>query len=216
MRMASKLIENIQEAKKGKERKFNESLEVAFNLKDIDMADPKNRINEEIALPNGRGREIKVALFSSDEMRQKVKNADYLYSLEELNNFIDDKKAFKKLVNSIDFFVAESTMMGNIGKNLGIILGPRGKMPKPIPAGQDPTALIDNLKKSVRARSRDKKTFHVPIGVKSMDDQILLQNFNTVIKRIVSHMEKGKGNIASLYIKTTMGKAVNVNLGDIE
>ncbi len=214
--MASKLIENIQEAKKGKERKFNESLEVAFNLKDIDMADPKNRINEEIALPNGRGREIKVALFSSDEMRQKVKNADYLYSLEELNNFIDDKKAFKKLVNSIDFFVAESTMMGNIGKNLGIILGPRGKMPKPIPAGQDPTALIDNLKKSVRARSRDKKTFHVPIGVKSMDDQILLQNFNTVIKRIVSHMEKGKGNIASLYIKTTMGKAVNVNLGDIE
>ena len=216
MRMASKLIENIQEAKKGKERKFNESLEVAFNLKDIDMADPKNRINEEIALPNGRGREIKVALFSSDEMRQKVKDADYLYSLEELNNFIDDKKAFKKLVNSIDFFVAESTMMGNIGKNLGIILGPRGKMPKPIPAGQDPTALIDNLKKSVRARSRDKKTFHVPIGVKSMDDQILLQNFNTVIKRIVSHMEKGKGNIASLYIKTTMGKAVNVNLGDIE
>ena len=214
--MASKLIESIQEAKKGKERKFNESLEVAFNLKDIDMADPKNRINEEIVLPNGRGKEIKVALFSSDEMKQKVKNADYLYSLEDLNNFIDDKKAFKKLVNNIDFFVAEATMMGNIGKNLGIILGPRGKMPKPVPAGQDPTAMIDNLKKSVRARSRDKKTFHVPIGVKTMDDQTLLQNFNAVIKRIVSHMEKGKGNITSLYIKSTMGKAVNVNLGDIE
>ncbi|KJE48801.1 MULTISPECIES: 50S ribosomal protein L1 [Acidiplasma] len=214
--MAGGVIKSIQEAKQGKERKFKESLELAFNLKDVDMSDPKNRINEEIILPGGRGKDIKVALIASDEMRLKAQNADYKYSLEDLNNFIDDKKAFKKLVNKIDFFVAESTMMGSIGKSLGIILGPRGKMPKPVPPGQDPTQLIENLKKSVRARSRDKRTFHVPIGVKDMPDDVISQNLNAVVKRVISHLEKGKSNLASVYIKSTMGKAVNIDLGDIE
>ncbi len=214
--MANSIVNNIQEIKDSKKRKFEESIEVGVNLKDVDMADPKNRINEEIILPAGRGRDIKIALFASEEMRMKTKNADFLYSLEELNNFIDDKKAFKKIVKGIDFFVAESTMMGNIGKSLGIILGPRGKMPKPVPPGQDPTAIIENLKKSVRARSRDKITFHVPVGTRSMSNDDLYTNLNTVMKRIISHLDKGKGSISSAYIKSTMGKAIIINLGDIE
>ena len=149
-------------------------------------------------------------------MRLKAKNADFTYSLEDLNNFTDDKKSFKKVVKNIDFFVAESTLMGNIGKNLGIILGPRGKMPKPMAPGQDPTPFIENLKKSVRARSRDKITFHVPVGTRSMSDNDLYTNINTVMKRVISHLDKGKGNIASAYIKSTMGSAVEINVGDIE
>jgi large subunit ribosomal protein L1 len=214
--MDNSIIKNIKELKDLKKRNFEESIEVGINLKDVDMGDPKNRINEEIILPSGRGKEIKVAIIASEEMRQKAKNADNLYSVEDLNNFADDKKSFKKIVKNIDFFVAESTLMGNIGKNLGIILGPRGKMPKPLPPGQDPTPLIENLKKSVRARSRDKITFHIPIGTKSMTDEDLYKNLNTVIKRVISHLDKGKGNIASAYIKSTMSKAITINLGDIE
>ncbi|EQB74508.1 MAG: hypothetical protein AMDU4_FER2C00005G0006 [Ferroplasma sp. Type II] len=214
--MENSIIENIKELKKFKKRNFEESIEVGINLKDVDMADPKNRINEEIILPAGRGRDIKVAVIASEEMRQKAKNADFLYSIEDLNNFSDDKRSFKKVVKGIDFFVAESTIMGNVGKNLGIILGPRGKMPKPLPPGQDPTPLIENLKKSVRARSKDKVTFHVPVGTKSMKNEDLYTNLNTVMKRIISHLDKGKGNIASAYIKSTMSKAITINLGDIE
>jgi large subunit ribosomal protein L1 len=214
--MENSIIENIKELKEFKKRNFEESIEVGINLKDVDMADPKNRINEEIILPAGRGRDIKVAVIASEEMRQKAKNADFLYSIEDLNNFSDDKRAFKKVVKGIDFFVAESTIMGNVGKNLGIILGPRGKMPKPLPPGQDPTPLIENLKKSVRARSKDKVTFHVPVGTKSMKNEDLYTNLNTVMKRIISHLDKGKGNIASAYIKSTMSKAITINLGDIE
>ncbi len=195
--MENSIIENIKELKEFKKRNFEESIEVGINLKDVDMADPKNRINEEIILPAGRGRDIKVAVIASEEMRQKAKNADFLYSIEDLNNFSDDKRSFKKVVKGIDFFVAESTIMGNVGKNLGIILGPRGKMPKPLPPGQDPTPLIENLKKSVRARSKDKVTFHVPVGTKSMKNEDLYTNLNTVMKRIISHLDKGKGNIAS-------------------
>ena len=214
--MANSIVEDIKKIKESKKRKFEESIEIGINLKDVDMADPKNRINEEIILPAGRGKDIKVGIIASEEMRLKAKNADFTYSLEDLNNFTDDKKSFKKLVKNIDFFVAESTLMGNIGKNLGIILGPRGKMPKPMAPGQDPTPFIENLKKSVRARSRDKITFHVPVGTRSMSDNDLYTNINTVMKRVISHLDKGKGNIASAYIKSTMGSAVEINVGDIE
>jgi large subunit ribosomal protein L1 len=214
--MANSIVEDIKKIKESKKRKFEESIEIGINLKDVDMADPKNRINEEIILPAGRGKDIKVGIIASEEMRLKAKNADFTYSLEDLNNFTDDKKSFKKVVKNIDFFVAESTLMGNIGKNLGIILGPRGKMPKPMAPGQDPTPFIENLKKSVRARSRDKITFHVPVGTRSMSDNDLYTNINTVMKRVISHLDKGKGNIASAYIKSTMGSAVEINVGDIE
>ena len=214
--MANSIVEDIKKIKESKKRKFEESIEIGINLKDVDMADPKNRINEEIILPAGRGKDIKVGIIASEKMRLKAKNADFTYSLEDLNNFTDDKKSFKKVVKNIDFFVAESTLMGNIGKNLGIILGPRGKMPKPMAPGQDPTPFIENLKKSVRARSRDKITFHVPVGTRSMSDNDLYTNINTVMKRVISHLDKGKGNIASAYIKSTMGSAVEINVGDIE
>lgn len=214
--MANSIVEDIKKIKESKKRKFEESIEIGINLKDVDMTDPKNRINEEIILPAGRGKDIKVGIIASEEMRLKAKNADFTYSLEDLNNFADDKKSFKKVVKGIDFFVAESTLMGNIGKNLGIILGPRGKMPKPMAPGQDPTPFIENLKKSVRARSRDKITFHVPVGTRSMSDDDLYTNINTVMKRVISHLDKGKGNIASAYIKSTMGSAVEINVGDIE
>ncbi len=214
--MDNSITKNIEELKNSKKRNFIESFEVGINLKDVDMSDPKNRIAEEIILPNGRGKDIKVAIIASEEMRLKAKNADFSYSVEDLNNFADDKKAFKKIVKNIDFFVAESSLMASIGKSLGIILGPRGKMPKPVPPGQDPTALIDNLKKSIRIRSKDKKTFQAPFGTLAMNNDDLYSNLNTILKRVISRLDKGKGNISSAYIKSTMGKAIKINLGDIE
>jgi len=214
--MDNSITKNIEELKNSKKRNFIESFEVGINLKDVDMSDPKNRIAEEIILPNGRGKDIKVAIIASEEMRSKAKNADFSYSVEDLNNFAGDKKAFKKIVKNIDFFVAESSLMASIGKSLGIILGPRGKMPKPVPPGQDPTALIDNLKKSIRIRSKDKKTFQAPFGTLAMNNDDLYSNINTILKRVISRLDKGKGNISSAYIKSTMGKAIKINLGDIE
>lgn len=208
------LLTQIDQIKgSSKERKFKESIELAINMKEIDLSDPKNRINEEIPLPKGRGRELKVAVIGTEEMKGKSKDsADFLYGPEDLGKFADDKKAFKKLAGQIDYFIAESTLMANIGKSLGQVLGPRGKIPKPLPPGQDPSQLIGNLKRTVRARSRDKKTFHVPIGTKDMSSDELAENINAVVKRIVGKLEKGYGNIDSIYIKTTMGKPVKLSL----
>ncbi len=208
----------IKEAKKaGPDRKFLESLELSINLKGVDLSNPKNRINEEIVLPKGRGKELKVAVFGSEDMKEKAKNsADFIYGAEDLSRFADNKKVFKGLVNQIDFFIAEASLMTTIGKSLGQVLGPRGKVPKPLPPGQDPGPFINSLKKTVRARSRDKRTFHIPVGTRSMSDEDIATNVREVVKRITGKLEKGSGNIESIYIKTSMGKAVRIKEGDMQ
>ena len=215
--MTGKLEEKIKEAKSnGKERKFLESLELAINLKDLDLSNPKNRINDEVVLPKGRGREYKVAIFASEEMRQKVKaTIDISYGPEDLSKFADNKKDFKKIVNQVEYFIAESNLMATIGKSLGQVLGPRGKIPRPVPPGQDPSSMIGVLKRTVRVRTRDKKTFHVPVGTRAMPEEDVGANIREVFKRIIGKLEKGSSNIDSIYIKTTMGKAVKLDLGDL-
>ena len=215
--MSANLENKIKEAKSaGKERKFKESLELSVNLKDLDLSNPKNRINEEVVLPKGRGKEYKIAIFGSEEMRQKVKGIiDFSYGAEDLSKFADNKKAFKEVVNGVEYFVAESNLMASIGKSLGTVLGPRGKIPKPIPPGQDPTSTITLLKRTVRVRTRDKRTFHVPVGTREMSDGDIGANITEVVKRITSRLEKGTSNIESIYLKTTMGKAVKIPIGDV-
>lgn len=209
-----RIVEAVREAiKNSKERKFVESVDIAINLKDVDLKDPKKRINLEIALPHGRGKEIKVGVFASGETALKAKSsADIVIPPEEIDKIAENKRMAKKLANSIDFFLAETPLMAVVGKKLGQILGPRGKMPKPIPAGSDPTPIINLLKRSVVARSRDKKTFHVPVGSKNMDIEKIAENIEEVLKNIASKLERGFGNIESVYVKTTMGPAVRIDL----
>ncbi len=209
---------NIYEAVKkaiesSKERKFLESVELAINLKYIDLTDPKKRINEEIALPNGRGKKIKVAVFASGDLAYRAKNsADLIISPEEIDKLAEDKRRAKKLANSYDYFLAESALMTKIGKVLGVVLGPRGKMPKPLSPGSDPAPMINTLKRTVRARSRERRTFHVPVGTKAMKPEEITENIEEVLKKITAKLEKGMGNIDSIYVKTTMGPAVKVEV----
>lgn len=212
------LLKSIKEAKTAsKERKFTESVELAINLKDVDLSDPKNRINDEIPLPKGRGKPVKVAVIGSNELKDRTgDNADSVFGAEDLSQFADDKKNFKKVAGSLDFIVAESTLMPTIGKSLGQVLGPRGKMPRPIPPGQDPTPMITSLRRTVRVRTRDKRTFHVPVGTKDMKDEDLAENITAVMRRVISKLEKGSSSIGSVYVKTTMGRAVRLQTGDFE
>src|SRR5579862_5523290 len=102
-------------------REFPETVELSINLKDLDLTVPKNRLEDEVPLPNGRGRAVKVALLASAEMAQKVKGAaDLTVTPAQLDEIFKDKKATKKVVEDIDFFLAEAPLMPTIGKRLGV------------------------------------------------------------------------------------------------
>jgi len=202
----------VQKALEGaKKRNFTETVELAINLKDVDLTIPKNRIQEDIILPNGRGKAVKITVIGGGELALKAKDvADLVITPEELGAIADDKKQAKKIANSTTYFIAEAPLMAQVGKRLGTVLGPRGKMPKPIAPGADPAPMIDGLRKSVSIRTKDRKTFHAPVGSVDMDPEKIAENIDLVLKRVESHLEKGEHNIASAYVKTTMGPAERI------
>ena len=205
-------VEVVNEAlSKAPERKFPETVEISVNLKDLDLTVPKNRLEDEVPLPKGRGKPVKVAVFGSPELCQKMRGvADLVVATGELDDFAKDKKNVKKVVTEIDFFLAEAPLMPTIGKRLGVVLGPRGKMPRPVPPGSDPSNLVNALKRSIRIRSKGNRTFHAPVGTRGMKPEEIAQNVDAVLNRILGKLERGRTNIESVYVKTTMGPAVRL------
>jgi len=150
-------------------------------------------------------------LIGGDEMVTKAKSiVDRVISAEELATIAEDKKEAKRLAREFDYFIAEAPLMPLIGKRLGVVLGPRGKMPKPIPPGSDPKPMVDNLRRSVFVRSRDRSTFHAPVGNEKMSPEQIAENIDMVIRRVSAKLERGMMNIDSAYVKTSMGPAVRV------
>ena len=206
---------NIEKIKKALEsapkRGFLESVEIAINLKDVDLKQPKNKIQEQIILPKGRGKNTKVVVFGSGEFALKAKEvADLVIQPEEIDDLVKNKRSTKRMVNQHDFFIAETPLMPVIGKRMGIILGPRGKMPQPVPPQADPAPIVNSLRNKIRIRSKDRRTFHAPIGTIDMSVADLVVNYEEVMKRIEAHLDRGLMNIASVYIKTTMGPSLRM------
>ncbi|MCX6652463.1 MAG: 50S ribosomal protein L1 [Methanomassiliicoccales archaeon] len=196
---------------KSKKRNFVETVDISINLKDIDLSVPKNRIQDDVVLPHGRGRQIKVCVIGGNEMVAKAKTvADRVLTADELGKIADDKKLAKKMAAEFDYFIAEATLMPTIGKRLGIVLAPRGKMPKPIQPGADPRPIIETLRKTVSVRSKDHKTFHAPVGTADMTPEQIAENIDSILKRLTTKLERGQMNIGSVYVKTTMGPSERV------
>ncbi|MFN3383810.1 MAG: 50S ribosomal protein L1 [Archaeoglobaceae archaeon] len=207
------VVKAITEAiSKSKERKFTETVEIAVNLRNVDMKKPENRIDSIVLLPHGIGKPRKVGVFARGETLLKAKNAnaDLVLSPEDIDQLAKDKRKARKIANSIDFFIAEAPLMPEIGKKLGSVLGPRGKVPQPIPPLSDPKAVIDRLRNSVRVRTRDKMTFHAPIGSKKMKPEAIAENALEVLKIVENKYENPSLVLKSVFVKTTMGPAVRV------
>jgi large subunit ribosomal protein L1 len=207
----SKAIAKVRE--KSKRRNFLQSIDLAINLKDLDMNKPENRLNEELVLPAGRGKPVKVAVIGEEELALQAKKlADRVISKERLEELAKDKKVAKKLANEIDFFIAQTDLMPLVGRYIGPVLGPRGKMPKPIPPGVPLEPLVKRLKKTVMVRTKEKPVIHVPAGTEDMKDENLIENIEAILTFVERKLEKGLNNIKSVYLSTTMGPSVRVEV----
>ncbi|KXS42887.1 MAG: large subunit ribosomal protein L1 [Methanohalophilus sp. T328-1] len=194
------------------QRNFAESVDLAINLKNLDMSQPKYRVDEGIYLPNGLGKDLKIAVFAKGEVGLQAKEAgcDYVFTEEDINDLADDKSRARSIANECDFFIAEVQYMPLIGKTLGAILGPRGKMPVPLTPDKNVADMIKSSKNSIRIRSKDKLTFHVAVGRRDMDAERIAENIESIVNRVESVLDKGKQNLKSIYVTTTMGKSLRV------
>jgi large subunit ribosomal protein L1 len=193
-------------------RKFRETVDLAVNLRDLDLNDPSNRVDESIVLPAGTGQETRIVVFATGETALRAEEvADRVLGGDDLEELGDDDDAAKDLAGETDFFVAEADMMQDIGRYLGTVLGPRGKMPTPLQPDDDVVEVVNRMKNTVQLRSRDRRTFHTRVGAEDMTADEIAENIDVIVRRLEATLEKGPLNIDSMYVKTTMGPSVEVD-----
>jgi len=171
------------------------------------MAQPKNRIDETILLPHGTGRKVGIAVLGKGDITTQAREAgaDLIIGPEEIERLGGAPREARKIASTHRFFLADTSVMPQVGRFLGPRLGPRGRMPMPIPAGTDIRPIIERLRNSVKIRTKDKKTFHVKVGSTGMPPEQIAENIDTILRRVESILEQGSMNIRSVYVKTTMG-----------
>ena len=208
----SQILETISKARNtSKKRRFEQTFELAINLRELDMKRPENRINLRVQLPNGIGGQ-KVLVFAGGDLalRARRSGADEVIEPTELNELAKDKKAAKKRLKDFDIFISEAPLMPTVGRVAGPILGPRGKMPTPVPPQAPVDTVIERERRAIILRSRDKMFVHCMIGRENMTDEQVAQNIETVMQNLVGATKRGYGNIKNIYLKTTMGNSVRL------
>ncbi len=209
----AKILEAVKTAlEKAPKRKFSESIDITINLKNIDMAQPKNRIDETILLPNGTGENVGICVLGKGDIVTQAKDAkvNLILGPEEIERLGGAPREARKIAEQYRFFLAETGVMPQVGRFLGPRLGPRGRMPMPITGGTDIRPIVERLRNSVKIRTKDKTVFSTKVGSTAMKPEQVAENIETIVKRIESVLEQGPLNIRSIYVKTTMGPAVRL------
>lgn len=199
-------------------RKFVQSVDVIVNLQDLDFKKPEHQMDFFVVLPYTTGKKKNVAAFVDADMFDDAKtNCDFAIALHQFDNYSKDKKQIKKLAKKYDFFIAQSTIMNKIAATFGRTLGPKNKMPNPkagcvLAPKTNIKPLYDKLQKTVRILARNKPLVQVCIGKEDMPDNQLADNLLLIYDQLIHHLPKEKNNLKNMFIKTTMGKSVKVEV----
>ena len=188
-------------------RNFSQSAELTLILKDIDIKKGFS-INEVVNLPNKITKNSSVCVFASGDMGMRARKAqvDRVIEPEELDRLGTNKKDARKVVKGYDFFLADTTLMPRVGRSLGQFMGPKGKMPSPLPYGAPIENITERFRGSVRARAKNQLNVSAKIGDEKMEDDQLVNNALAVISAIEKKLPQGDKNIHNAIIKFTMSK----------
>jgi large subunit ribosomal protein L1 len=189
--------------------KFRESVDVAVNL-GIDARKSDQNVRGATVLPNGTGRDVRVAVFTQGANADKAKEAGAdIVGMEDLAEQV------KAGVMDFDVVIASPDAMRVVGQ-LGQILGPRGLMPNPKVGTVTPdvvTAIKNAKAGQVRYRNDKNGIIHTTIGKADFDDAKLQENLESLLEALKkAKPANAKGQyIKKISVSTTMGAGVAVN-----
>jgi large subunit ribosomal protein L1 len=201
--------EAISLIKQLKRAKFNESVEVHVRT-GLNVRHADEQLRGTIALPNGLGKDVKIAVFAQGEKVREAQEAG-----ADVVGGEDLAKQIQEGFDDFDVAIATPDMMPIVGR-LGRILGPAGKMPNP----KVGTVTMDVAKavqesKAGKVEYRTDRTaiVHLVIGKSDFDELRLLENYAAVIDELVrAKPSAAKGRyIRSVTFATTMGPGVKVD-----
>lgn len=208
MELKKELKKALEQLRKEKVRKFNQTVDLIINLQKFELK--KNQINLFINVPN-KIKDKKIAAF----LEVKNPKIDSI-TLTEFKEY-KDKSKLKKLVKKYDFFIAQASLMPKVATTFGRVLGPAGKMPSPqlgIMANPDDKSineLKEKAENSIKIRSKE-ASIKVPIGKQDMEDEKIIENIMIVYKSLLNALPKNKENIKNIEIKFTMSKPQKISI----
>jgi len=203
----TQLVEMIKAVKNDtKKRKFTQAFEIIITFKDIDVK-KGFAINEIVQLPKTSS-PAAVCVMATGDMSTKAKaaKADAVIGTEELDKFAANKRESRKFINKYDFFLADTKIMPVVGKVLGQLLGPRGKMPVPVPFDAPIESFLQRFRSSIKVRVRSSLSLACKFGDETMNDADLAINAHAIVSAVEKKLPNGEKNIKRIMIKTTMGK----------
>ncbi len=206
----AQLTDMIKEAKAtDKDRKFKQAIELIMNFKDIDVKKGFS-INETIQLPKQTSTPATVCVMASGDMGLKAKEAkaDKVIDTADLDKLGANKRESRKFINKYDFFLSDTKLMPTVGKVLGQLLGPRGKMPTPVPFDAPIGSFLERFRSSIRVKVKSSLSASCKIGDETMEDADLAANAYAVISAVEKKLPNGDRNIKRILVKTTMGKVI--------
>ncbi len=189
--------------------KFNESVEVHIRT-GLNVRHADEQLRGTIALPNGLGKEVKIAVFAQgDKAREAEEAGADIVGAEDLAARIQEG------FDDFDTAIATPDMMPIVGR-LGRILGPAGKMPNPRvgTVTQDVARAVQEAKAGkVEYRTDRTAIVHLVIGKKDFPERQLLENYAAVMDEIMrAKPSAAKGRyIRSVVFASTMGPGIKVD-----
>jgi large subunit ribosomal protein L1 len=209
------VLRAISEVKaKSEKRNFVQSIELIINLRDVDLKKTENRFQERLELPFLEEKKRKVCVIASGEMALKARRfgADLIIQRSELEALSGNKKKQRELARTYDFFISEAPLMPSVGRIMGAILGPRGKMPTPVSPSIDITEQIEKHRKMVLIRLRGQPIIQCQIGNENMSNDKIAENVQAILRGVEGKLKRGFKNVESIYLKSTMGSPVRIEI----
>ncbi len=208
MEFDEQLKKALEELRKSKERKFDQTVDLIVNLQKLDLK--RTNINVVVNIPH-KVKEKKIAGF----LEVENKNVDTI-TPNEFKKY-NDKKLLKKIVAKYDFFIAQASVMPKVASTFGRILGPAGKMPSPqlgIIMNADDKAIAElkqKINNSIKIKVKE-ASIKLPIGKQSMKDEDIIENIHSIYATLIKEFPRDKENIKNIELKFTMTKPVKIKV----
>ncbi|NCN98817.1 hypothetical protein COU62_03595 [Candidatus Pacearchaeota archaeon CG10_big_fil_rev_8_21_14_0_10_35_219] len=203
-----KLDKALEELRKSKERKFDQTIDLIVNLRGVDIR--KTNVSLVIDVPHKvRDKKVCGFLMGKNDLVKTITKPEF--------KKYADKAALRHLVEEYDFFIAHASLMPAVATTFGKALGPAGKMPSPqlgIITKEDADAikpLLEKISKSVKIRAKE-ASLKIPVGKASMKDEDIIDNIKVIYKAIENALPTKKENVKNVLVKMTMSKPVGVEL----
>ena len=189
--------------------KFNESVEVHVRT-GLNVRHADEQLRGTIALPNGLGKNVKVAVFAQGDKAREAEEAG-----GDVVGAEDNAKQIQECLDDFDVAIATPDLMPVVGR-LGRILGPAGKMPNPKvgTVTMDVAKAVEESKSGkVEYRTDRNAIVHLVIGKRDFEERSLLENYAAVIEELIrAKPSAAKGRyIRSVTFATTMGPGIKVD-----